>query len=66
FAQNVLQRLGVSDLFTDIVDARAMNFIPKPLPGAYATLIERCGVAAGRSALFDDGARNLFLPERLA
>jgi putative hydrolase of the HAD superfamily len=59
FAQNVLQRLGVSDLFTDIVDARAMNFIPKPLPGAYATLIERCGVAAGRSALFDDSARNL-------
>ena len=30
FAADVLKRLGVDDLFGDIVDARAMNFVPKP------------------------------------
>jgi putative hydrolase of the HAD superfamily len=59
FARNVLERLGIGALFTGIVDARAMNFISKPRPGAYAALIERCGVAAARAALFDDSARNL-------
>lgn len=59
FAQNVLARLGVAELFDDIVDARAMNFIPKPRPDAYLALIERCGVVASKSALFDDSARNL-------
>jgi putative hydrolase of the HAD superfamily len=59
FAREVLSRLGVEDLFNGIVDARAMNFIPKPRSAAYAALIERCGVAAERCALFDDSARNL-------
>ena len=59
FAKDVLTRLGVNDLFSDIVDARAMNFIPKPLPGAYAALIERCRVTPSSAALFDDSARNL-------
>jgi putative hydrolase of the HAD superfamily len=59
FASNVLERLAIGDLFDDIVDARAMNFVPKPRPAAYSALIERCGVTAERSALFDDSARNL-------
>lgn len=59
FAQDVLERLGVRTLFADIVDARAMSFIPKPRPGAYRALIERCDVAAAKAALFDDSARNL-------
>lgn len=59
FATQVLERLGVDDLFADIVDARAMNFIPKPRPGAYDALIERCDVTASRAALFDDSVRNL-------
>ena len=63
FAQTVLERIGIADLFSDIVDARAMNFVPKPRPGAYRTLLERCGVTASRAALFDDSARNL-IPAR--
>jgi putative hydrolase of the HAD superfamily len=59
FAQAVLERIGIEDLFSDIVDARAMNFIPKPRPDAYRALIERCAVAPSRAALFDDSARNL-------
>jgi putative hydrolase of the HAD superfamily len=59
FAAQVLERLGIADLFHDIVDARAMNFVPKPRPQAYSTLIARCGVTASRAALFDDSVRNL-------
>jgi putative hydrolase of the HAD superfamily len=59
FAQTVLERIGIEDLFSGIVDARAMNFIPKPRPGAYRALLERCAVTPSRSALFDDSARNL-------
>lgn len=59
FAHNVLTRLGVGDLFDDIVDARATDFVPKPGPAAYTALVERCGLVAERSALFDDSARNL-------
>ena len=59
FATQVLERLGVVELFHDIVDARAMNFIPKPRPQAYSALIERCAVTASHAALFDDSVRNL-------
>ena len=59
FAADVLSRLGVADLFADIVDARAMDFVPKPLPGAYEALLARCAIAPQRAALFDDSARNL-------
>jgi putative hydrolase of the HAD superfamily len=59
FAQTVLERIGIEDLFNDIVDARAMKFIPKPRPDAYRCLLERCAVAPSRAALFDDSARNL-------
>jgi putative hydrolase of the HAD superfamily len=59
FAGEVLERLGVNDLFGDIVDARAMDFVPKPLPPAYDALIARCGIDPKRAALFDDSARNL-------
>ncbi len=63
FAADVLRRLGVAELFGDIVDARAMNFVPKPLPAAYDALIANTGIVARRAALFDDSARNL-VPSR--
>jgi putative hydrolase of the HAD superfamily len=59
FAAEVLRRLGVAELFGDIVDARATNYVPKPLPPAYDALLARTGIAPGRAALFDDSARNL-------
>jgi putative hydrolase of the HAD superfamily len=59
FAAEVLRRLGVAELFGDIVDARAMNYVPKPLPPAYDALLARTGIVPGRAALFDDSARNL-------
>ena len=59
FAAKVLERIGVHDLFGDIVDARATNFVPKPLPPAYDALIARTGIVPRHAALFDDSARNL-------
>lgn len=59
FASDVLTRLGVQDLFDEIVDARATDFVPKPLTMAYEALIARTGLEPRRAALFDDSARNL-------
>ncbi|MEI9886342.1 MAG: pyrimidine 5'-nucleotidase [Rhizomicrobium sp.] len=59
FAAGVLARLAVGDLFDDIVDARAMDFVPKPKPAAYAALLARTGLDPAHAALFDDSARNL-------
>jgi putative hydrolase of the HAD superfamily len=62
YAVRVLERLGLSDLFCDIVDARIMSFTPKPNRSAYDAIVAR-GAAPGRAAMFDDAARNL-LPAR--
>jgi putative hydrolase of the HAD superfamily len=59
FAANVLAGLGVEDLFDSIVDARAMNVIPKPNPAAYDTLIALGGFDPAQAAMFDDSLRNL-------
>jgi putative hydrolase of the HAD superfamily len=59
FAHAVLTRLGVDDLFHAVVDAKAMNFVPKPQPGAYAALLAQAKFDPRRAALFDDSPRNL-------
>lgn len=59
FAAEVLARLGIRDLFAAIIDARAMNFVPKPKPAAYETLLAQTGLDPAHAALFDDSARNL-------
>ncbi|HEY0106669.1 MAG TPA: pyrimidine 5'-nucleotidase [Rhizomicrobium sp.] len=59
YARDVLERLGVADLFAGIVDARATNFVPKPQPAAYGALLSHGGIDAARGALFDDSPRNL-------
>ena len=63
FAQDVLTRLDIADLFVGIIDAKALNFVPKPHPKAYETLIALSGIAPQRAALFDDSPRNL-IPAR--
>jgi putative hydrolase of the HAD superfamily len=59
FAAEVLKRIGVEDLFAGIVDARAMDFVPKPKPGSYEALFRLTGLDPKRSVLFDDSPRNL-------
>jgi putative hydrolase of the HAD superfamily len=59
YAADVLGRLGVGDLFHGIVDAQAMNYVPKPQAGAYEALLRHGGFDPKRAALFDDSPRNL-------
>lgn len=58
YASRVLERIGIADLFDDIVDARIMGYRPKPHASAYETIVAR-GAAPGSSAMFDDARRNL-------
>ena len=59
FAQNVLTKLGVEDLFTGIIDVKAMDFVPKPSAKSFETLIAHSGIVPERAAMFDDSPRNL-------
>ena len=59
YAADVLGKLGVGDLFQGIVDAKAMNYVPKPQAGAYAALLCQGGFDPKRAALFDNSPRNL-------
>jgi putative hydrolase of the HAD superfamily len=59
YARAVLARLGVDDLFDAVIDARAMNFVPKPQAAAYAALLAQAKFDPRRAALFDDSPRNL-------
>ena len=59
YAKDVLDRIGVGDLFDGIVDAKATSFVPKPQAAAYDALLAIGGFEPGRAALFDDSARNL-------
>jgi putative hydrolase of the HAD superfamily len=59
FALGVLERLDVGDLFDQVIDARALNYISKPNPKAYDTLVALCGFDPRKAVLFDDSMRNL-------
>lgn len=59
FAAGVLGKLGVDDLFDGIVDARIMDYVPKPQAGAYEALLRHGQFDPRRAALFDDSPRNL-------
>ena len=58
YAADVLADIGIADLFDDIIDAKALGFVPKPNPPAYEKLLA-LGAKPGRAAMFDDSARNL-------
>ncbi|MGD9537339.1 MAG: pyrimidine 5'-nucleotidase [Alphaproteobacteria bacterium] len=59
YAERVMERLGVRHHFEEIYDIAAAAYVPKPLPEAYATLIERHAVVPERSIFFEDIVRNL-------
>ncbi len=58
-AVNVLDRLGVTRHFDGIFDVRASNYIPKPDPAPYATMVARHAIVPTRAAMFEDIHRNL-------
>ncbi len=58
-AERVLAQLGLAGHFTGIFDIADADFIPKPHPAGYRTLLDRYGVAPERAAMVEDMARNL-------
>ena len=58
-ATRVATRLGISDLFHDIFDIVSANYVPKPNAQIYPDMLAQFGIEAGRSAFFEDMARNL-------
>jgi putative hydrolase of the HAD superfamily len=64
-AGKVLERLGVTHHFGDIVDIVHSEYIPKPDIGPYRKFIARTGIEPKTSAMFEDIARNLTAPHEL-
>ena len=64
-AARILARLGLTHLFSDIWDIRAIGFAPKPDPKAYNLILAHGGFAPGAAAMFDDIGRNLVEARRL-
>lgn len=58
-ARRVLNALEVTDLFDQIVDIRALNFINKPRREAYERLLALLGAQGTGCILIDDRAVNL-------
>jgi putative hydrolase of the HAD superfamily len=64
-AERVAERLGVLDLFEDICDIVACDYVPKPEADAFRRMVERHGVAPQQAAMFEDMPMNLEAPHAL-
>ncbi len=64
-AERVADKLGVLDLFEDICDIAACDYVPKPEAQAFQRMIRRHGIAADTSAMFEDMPMNLAAPHDL-
>ena len=58
-AENVARKLGVLDLFEDICDIAATEFIPKPEQEAFDRMLKLHAVPAAQAAMFEDMPHNL-------
>ena len=58
-AENVMARLGVAHHFHGIFDIIAANYVPKPDPGCYASMIREHAIDPRAAAMFEDLPRNL-------
>ena len=58
-AENVLKRLELTDMFTEIFDIKSANYIPKPEILPYQQIIKDFEIDSSSSAMFDDIAKNL-------
>jgi putative hydrolase of the HAD superfamily len=58
-AENVARRLGVLDLFEDICDIAALDYVPKPERAAFDRMLKLHGVNATSASMFEDMPHNL-------
>jgi putative hydrolase of the HAD superfamily len=64
-AERVAEKLGVLDLFEDICDIAACEYVPKPEADAFQRMIRRHAVSAEDAAMFEDMPMNLSVPHDL-
>lgn len=58
-AENVLQTMGLEDLFDDIFDVRVASFRPKPFPEPYLEILKIMDVQGKDCVMIDDIPENL-------
>jgi len=59
YAEQVLARIGILDLFEDVFHIEAADYIPKPQRSTFEKMIARHGVVAEAACFFEDSERNL-------
>jgi putative hydrolase of the HAD superfamily len=59
YSRKVLERLGVGHHFEHVYDIAAANYVPKPFPDAYTTLIQTHNIEPETAIFFEDIVRNL-------
>jgi putative hydrolase of the HAD superfamily len=59
YARRVLEKLGLGNAFDGLHDIHAMDYVPKPDPGAYARMCARWEIDPTRALFVEDMARNL-------
>ncbi|MEX0853415.1 MAG: pyrimidine 5'-nucleotidase [Bauldia sp.] len=64
-AEKVAERLGVTGHFDDIFDIVRSELMPKPNRETYERFLAKTGVVPQRTAMFEDLARNLVVPQAL-
>jgi putative hydrolase of the HAD superfamily len=58
-AENVLKRLELNEMFSEIFDIKSANYVPKPEISPYKQIIKDFEIDSSKSAMFDDIAKNL-------
>jgi putative hydrolase of the HAD superfamily len=64
-ADRVATQLGVRQHFEDVFDISDSGYVPKPEQAAYDQFVVKHRIDPGRSAIFEDIARNLVVPHAL-
>lgn len=59
YAEQVLDRLGIGDLFEGIFDIHSAGLDPKPKPHVYDSFLRQFDVDPNRAIMFEDMVRNL-------
>jgi len=59
YAGRVLDKLGLANAFDGLHDIHAMDYVPKPNPGAYAAMCARYEIDPKQALFVEDMARNL-------
>ena len=67
-ALNVMDGMGITDQFDDLLDIKGTDYVPKPDPRSYETMIKKFSIIGDRlkrTVFFEDTAKNLKPAKRI-